>query len=104
MGGDVAPVTAAIRPSARVRGVTAVGPGHTSSGPPPGMRVRLREGARLAGTVMSYERGCSPDLLGLFPVRLDNGIWQTCHTSDVIVLTPADAGRSVKAAHTDSEP
>jgi hypothetical protein len=23
---------------------------------------------------------------GRFPVRLDSGIWQTCHASDVIVL------------------
>ncbi len=23
---------------------------------------------------------------GLFPVRLDDGIWQKCHASDVIVL------------------
>jgi hypothetical protein len=102
MAGDVAAVTAAVRPWAGVHDVTAVGPGHTASGLPPGTRVRLREGARLAGMVMSYERGCSPDLLGLFPVRLDNGIWQTCHASDVIVLAPADAGPSVRAAHTDS--
>jgi hypothetical protein len=102
MGGDVAAMTSVVRPSAGVRDVTAGGSGHTVSGLPSGTRVRLREGARLAGMVMSYERGCSPDLLGLFPVRLDNGIWKTCRASDVIVLAPADASLSVKGARADS--
>ena len=72
-----------------MRGVTAADSANTASGLPSGTRVRLRKGAQLAGMVMSYQPGCSPDLLGLFPVRLDNGIWQTCHASDVIVLAPA---------------
>ncbi|MGH3693046.1 MAG: hypothetical protein ACRDRX_03435 [Pseudonocardiaceae bacterium] len=60
---------------------TAAGPGL-----PAGTRVQLKTGARMAGTIMAYQREFSPGLLGLFPVRLDDGIWQTCHTSDVIVL------------------
>ena len=81
-------MTVVVGPSAGVRGVTAADPTSTASGLPWGTRVRLREGARLAGMVMSYQPGCSPDLLGLFPVRLDNGIWKTCHANDVIVLHP----------------
>lgn len=63
-------------------------------GLPVGTRVQLKEGARLKGTVMSYQRGCTPGLLGLFPVRLDNTIWQTCHASDVIVLAPSQENPS----------
>jgi hypothetical protein len=37
---------------------------------------------------MSYTHGGSPARLGLFPVRLDNAIWQTCDTNDVTVLAP----------------
>ncbi len=59
----------------------------TSPGLPAGTRVQLKTSAKVAGTVMSYQHGCSPARLGLFPVRLDDGIWQTCHTSDVIVLS-----------------
>ncbi len=55
-------------------------------GLPAGTRVQLKTGARIAGTIMAYQREFSPGLLGLFPVRLDDGIWQTCHASDVIVL------------------
>jgi len=57
-----------------------------ASGLPVGTRVQLKGGAQLAGTVMAYQRECVPGWLGLFPVRLDNAIWQTCHASDVIVL------------------
>ncbi len=55
---------------------------------PPGTRVQLKDGRKHKGTVMPYMPECSPSPLGLFPVRLDNYIWQTCHTSDVIVLAP----------------
>jgi hypothetical protein len=55
-------------------------------GLPPGTRVQLKGAAQLTGTVMSYQRECVPGWLGLFPVRLDNTIWQTCHAGDVIVL------------------
>jgi hypothetical protein len=54
---------------------------------PAGTRVQLKGAAQLTGTVMAYQRECVPGWLGLFPVRLDNAIWQTCHASDVIVLT-----------------
>jgi hypothetical protein len=37
---------------------------------------------------MSYQSGHSPGLLGLFPVQLDNWIWQTCDATDVLVLAP----------------
>jgi len=56
-------------------------------GLPVGTRVQLTGAAQLTGTVMSYQRECVPGWLGLFPVRLDNAIWQTCHASDVTVLT-----------------
>ena len=55
-------------------------------GLPAGTRVQLKGAAQLMGTVMSYQRECVPGWLGLFPVRLDNTIWQTCHAGDVIVL------------------
>jgi hypothetical protein len=54
----------------------------------PGTRVQLRDGARLRGTVMPYRPADSTGLLGLFPVRLDNWIWQTCDATDVLVLAP----------------
>lgn len=55
-------------------------------GLPAGTRVQMRDGAGQKGTVMAYEPEHSR---GLFPVRLDDGIWQKCHASDVIVLGPA---------------
>jgi hypothetical protein len=58
-------------------------------GLPAGTRVQLQGAAQLTGTVMSYQQECVPGWLGLFPVRLDNGIWQTCHASDVLVLASA---------------
>jgi hypothetical protein len=54
-------------------------------GLPAGTRVQLRDGAQQTGTVMPYALECSR---GLFPVRLDHGVWQTCDASDVIVLAP----------------
>jgi hypothetical protein len=60
------------------------------AGLPPGTRVQLKDGAKQKGTVMPYMRECSQGLLGLFPVRLDNCIWQICNASDVIVLKPKD--------------
>ena len=56
---------------------------------PAGTRVQLTGGAQLTGTVMAYQRECVPGWLGLFPVRLDNALWQTCHAGDVIVLASA---------------
>jgi hypothetical protein len=73
--------------SAGISGV-AVGGMAATPGLAPGTRVQLREGARLKGTVMSYQPADSPSLLGLFPVRLDNWIWQTCDATDVLVLAP----------------
>ena len=58
-------------------------------GLPAGTRVRLKGGNQLTGTVMAYQRECVPGWLGLFPVRLDNAIWQTSHASDVLVLASA---------------
>jgi hypothetical protein len=55
-------------------------------GLPAGTRVQLKGAAQLTGTVMSYQRECVPGWLGLFSVRLDNAIWQTCHAGDVLVL------------------
>jgi hypothetical protein len=40
---------------------------------------------------------------GLFPVRLDNGIWQKCHVSDVIVLDAIEGRRSAERYPHDSE-
>lgn len=54
-------------------------------GLPAGTRVQMRSRAQQRGTVMPYEPEYSH---GRFPVRLDSGIWQTCHASDVIVLAP----------------
>jgi hypothetical protein len=59
----------------------------TESGLPVGTRVQMKNGARQQGTVMPYEPEYSH---GLFPVRLDNGIWQKCYASDVIVLPPSN--------------
>jgi hypothetical protein len=39
------------------------------------------------GTVMAYTPRQSPAWRDLFPVRLDNWIWQLCHTDDITVLT-----------------
>lgn len=60
-------------------------------GLPAGTRVQLRHGAKaLKGTAMPYAREYSH---GLFPVRLDNCIWQICHTSDLIVLGTTEASK-----------
>jgi hypothetical protein len=56
-------------------------------GLPAGTRVQLKGATQLTGTVMSYQQECVAGWLGLFPVRLDNAIWQICHASDVIALT-----------------
>jgi hypothetical protein len=37
---------------------------------------------------MPHQPAHSPGLLGLFPVQLDNWIWQTCDATDVLVLAP----------------
>jgi hypothetical protein len=66
----------------------AVGGMAATPGLAPGTRVQLREGARLEGIVMPYQPAYLPGLLGLFPVRLDNWIWQTCDATDVLVLAP----------------
>lgn len=77
---------AAVSPPAGVRGGRAAGKAN-APGLPVGTRVRLTEGAQLAGTVVSCPRPeWSFGLLGLFGVRLDNGISQVCHATDVIVL------------------
>ncbi len=55
---------------------------------PAGTRVQLRDGAKPKGTVMPYAREYSR---GLFPVRLDNCIWQICKASDVVVLDTTEA-------------
>jgi hypothetical protein len=62
----------------------------TDPGLPPGTRVQLKDGVKHKGTVMPHMRETSLGLLGLFPVRLDNWIWQTCNASDVIVLELKD--------------
>jgi hypothetical protein len=74
-------------PIAGIAGVTVAGTAATR-GLAPGTRVQLRDGARLKGTVMPYQPAHSPGLLGLFPVQLDNWIWQTCDATDVLVLAP----------------
>jgi hypothetical protein len=66
----------------------AVGGMAATPGLAPGTRVQLREGTRLKGTVMPYQPAHSPGRLGLFPVQLDNWIWQTCDATDVLVLAP----------------
>lgn len=92
-----APVPKASRPVAGAP-LRALAAGTVATpGLPVGMRVQLRDGSRLTGTVMSYQRECVPGLLGLFPVRLDNAIWQTCDASDVTVLAPSTETRSVTA-------
>jgi hypothetical protein len=63
--------------------------GLRTPGLPAGTRVQLKGAAQLTGTVMSYQQECVPGWLGLFPVRLDNAIWQTCRASDVLVLASA---------------
>jgi hypothetical protein len=74
----------------RSAGIAGVTVGHMAATPglAPGTRVQLRDGARLKGTVMPYQPAHSPGLLGLFPVQLDNWIWQTCDATDVLVLAP----------------
>ncbi|MGH3822551.1 MAG: hypothetical protein ACRDRA_06885 [Pseudonocardiaceae bacterium] len=81
-------MTVALRSGTKGRGVQAVGRAG-APGLPVGTRIQLREGTRLTGTVMV----CPPPewsfgLLGLFSVRLDNGIWQICNANDVTVLAP----------------
>jgi hypothetical protein len=61
-------------------------------GLPAGTRVQLRSRTQPTGTVMPYEPAYSH---GLFPVRLDNGIWLKCDPSDVIVLDTTERIRSV---------
>lgn len=78
----------------RVVRVMVTGTG-TEVGLPAGTRVQMKSRAGQKGTVMVYEPGYSR---GLFPVRLDDGIWQKCHASDVIVLGPAEGSRLVSAA------
>lgn len=75
----------------------------SAPGLPAGTRVQLRGRAALTGTVMSYQRECSPGLLGLFPVRLDNAICQTCHAGDVIVLAPPKETPSGREVRTQAE-
>ena len=89
--------------STGIAGVT-VGRTAATSGLAPGTRVQLRDGARLKGTVMPYQSAYSPGLFGLFPVQLDNWIWQTCDATDVLVLAPpketdqcAQAGRAQRS-------
>lgn len=65
---------------------------------PEGTRVQLKAAPQHTGTVMSYQRECVPGRLGLFPVRLDNAIWRTCHVSDVVVLAPSHELPSCKKA------
>ncbi|HEV7452399.1 MAG TPA: hypothetical protein VGO16_13630 [Pseudonocardiaceae bacterium] len=59
--------------------------GLMSAGLPAGTRVRVKSGAQQTGTVMPHEPEYSH---GLFPVRLDDGIWQIFAASDVVVLAP----------------
>jgi hypothetical protein len=61
-------------------------------GLPAGTRVQLWDGSKLKGTVMPYAQEYSH---GLFPVRLDNCIWQICNAGDVIVLDATEASQSV---------
>ncbi len=62
-------------------------------GLPAGTRIQLRGGAQRTGTVITYHPECSLGRLGLFSVRLDNGIWQVCDASDVIVVAPSKPGQ-----------
>jgi hypothetical protein len=90
--------------SVAARPLRAVGMGCLGApGLPAGTRVQLKDAAQLMGTVMSYQRECVPGWLGLFPVRLDNAIWQTCHASDVIVLAFPQELPAGKKAHTKME-
>jgi hypothetical protein len=83
-----APLPDAGRSVAVTRPLRALAGGCLSApGLPAGTRVQLKGAAQLTGTVMAYQRECVPGWLGLFPIRLDNAIWQTCHADDVIVLT-----------------
>ncbi len=76
----------------RIVGVMVTGTG-TDGGLPAGTRVQMRGRAGQQGTVMVYEPEYSR---GLFPVRLDDGIWQICDASDVIVLDTTERSRSVE--------
>lgn len=73
-------------------------------GLPPGTRVQLKDGARHKGVVMRYMPNCSQGMLGLFPVRLDNCIWQICHANDVIVLAPPSEQVDQQGNHGAGEP
>jgi hypothetical protein len=47
---------------------------------------------------MPYQPAHSPGLLGLFPVQLDNWIWQTCDATDVLVLaSPKETNQCTRA-------
>ncbi len=72
------------RKAGAAAGIAAV----SGAGLPAGTRVQLRDGNQWTGTVISYHPEYSIGRLGLFSVRLDNGIWQICDTRDVIVLAP----------------
>jgi hypothetical protein len=78
-----------------VRALTASRMAKTGPPLPPGTRVQLTDRTKLKGTVLPYTHGGSPARLGLFPVRLDNGICQICDTNDVTVLTtpPTQTGQ-----------
>jgi hypothetical protein len=78
-----------IRPSALARERRAIGPA-VVPGLPVGTRVQLKEGVQHTGTVMPYMPDTSQGMLGLFPVRLDNGFWQICNAHDVTMLKPKD--------------
>src|SRR5205085_5560573 len=74
---------------------------HGAPGLPAGTRVQLKGAAQLTGTVMSYQRECVQGWMGLFSVRMDNAIWQTCHAGDVIVLGSAQEFAPNKEALTE---
>ena len=71
-------------------------------GLPVGTRVQFRDKPAGTGTVMPYRPEYAPGRWGLFPVRGDDGIWQTCRINDLIVLAPTLpdelAGTAVEAA------
>ena len=64
--------------------------GRMSAGLPAGTRVQVKSGAQQTGTVMPHEPEYSH---GLFPVRLDDGIWQIFDATDVVVLAPPKEAR-----------
>jgi hypothetical protein len=61
---------------------------NTGPPPPPGTRVQLNNGTKHQGIVMPYTPRESPAWRDLFPVRLDNWIWQICGTDDITVIAP----------------